>query len=232
MLFYKGPSKIDGQPIIAIATIGSKNPKTGPMIQTWIMRSDIEPHHAIKTGADVSVCGQCPHRPAKNGSCYVTTFQAPLSVFRAYHRGSYDNATIDQFQGLPLRMGSYGDPLAVPLAAWKKLLDVCNGHTGYTHQWQSSKSRKWRELVMASCDTEREADLAASREWRYFRVTEASNKQKGEVVCPASDEGGHKLSCADCLAGSGNTRNGRGIVIEAHGSRANRFNNHLIARAS
>ena len=85
MIIYKGPSLIDGSPIIAIATLNSSNSKTGAMVQTWIMRSDIEPHHAIKTGADISVCGDCPHRPANNGSCYVLTFQAPLSIYRAFH---------------------------------------------------------------------------------------------------------------------------------------------------
>ena len=124
MIIYDGPSLIDGQPIIAIATINSSNRKTGAMVQTWIMRKDIEPHHAIKTGADASVCGDCEHRPANNGSCYVLTFQAPLSIYRAFHRGSYDDRTIEQFAGVPLRLGSYGDPLAVPLEAWQALIDI------------------------------------------------------------------------------------------------------------
>ena len=69
MIIYQGPSLIDGKPIIAIATLNSRNGKTGEMIQTWIMRSDIEPHKAIKTGEDSSVCGDCPHRPENDGSC-------------------------------------------------------------------------------------------------------------------------------------------------------------------
>jgi hypothetical protein len=49
-ILYEGPSMIDGKPIVVIATVGSANSKTGAMVQTWIMRQDVEPHHALKTG--------------------------------------------------------------------------------------------------------------------------------------------------------------------------------------
>ena len=230
MIIYKGPSLIDGSPIIAIATLNSSNSKTGAMVQTWIMRSDIEPHHAIKTGADISVCGDCPHRPANNGSCYVLTFQAPLSIYRAFHRGSYNDVSIDKFAGLPLRIGSYGDPLAVPIEAWQPLINITSGRTGYTHQWDSSlASDAWKSLIMASVDNSEEAEAASSKGWRYFRVTnETQPKIKGEVVCPASEEAGKKTECAACLACNGATRKGLGIVINAHGSRSNNFK--LIAK--
>ena len=60
-LLWEGPSELDGKPIMAVATnVGqsSSNTKTGDMIQIWYMRSDIEPHQALKTGDDESVCGQ------------------------------------------------------------------------------------------------------------------------------------------------------------------------------
>ena len=232
MIIYEGPSMIDGQPIIAIATINSSNRKTGAMVQTWIMRSDIEPHHAIKTGADVSVCGDCEHRPSNNGSCYVLTFQAPLAVYRAFHRGSYDDRQIEQFAGVPLRLGSYGDPLAVPLEAWQALIDITEGRTGYTHQWKSNTNDAWKGLVMASVDNEAQAKQAESEGWRYFRVTnDEAPKTKGETVCPASEEAGKKLACVDCLSCSGNSgRKSKGIVIHAHGSRKNNYK--LIAVAA
>jgi len=40
----------------------SKNVKTGPMLQTIIIRSDIHPTEALKTGQDEAVCGSCVHR--------------------------------------------------------------------------------------------------------------------------------------------------------------------------
>lgn len=232
MIIYEGKSMIDGQPIIAIATINSSNSKTGAMVQTWIMRADIEPHHAIKTGADVSVCGDCPHKPSNNGSCYVLTFQAPLSIYRAYHRGSYADRKLDKFAGLPLRLGSYGDPLAVPIEAWKALIEITNGRTGYTHQWQSNNNEAWKGLVMASVDNEVEAKQATANGWRYFRVTnDDAPKVKGETICPASEEAGKKLQCIDCLSCSGNDgRKSLGIVINAHGSRKSNYK--LIAVAA
>jgi len=60
---YRAPSYSDGPPIVAVLTgVGrpSRNPKTGPMVQLWIMRSDVEPHVAVKSGADASVCGRWP----------------------------------------------------------------------------------------------------------------------------------------------------------------------------
>ena len=74
MILWKGYSLLDNQPIVVIATTGSKNSKTGDMVQTWILRDDIAPNQAVKTGEDYSVCGDCKHR---GQSCYVKTFQAP-----------------------------------------------------------------------------------------------------------------------------------------------------------
>ena len=70
VVLYRGPSKLDGEPIVCIATglkAPSKNPKTGTMVQTWILREDVAPHKAQKTGEDSSVCGDCPLRPLMKG---------------------------------------------------------------------------------------------------------------------------------------------------------------------
>ncbi|MHC4071443.1 MAG: hypothetical protein ACYTGS_05340, partial [Planctomycetota bacterium] len=98
-VIYKGPSELDGKPIVAIATgfaKGSSNTKTGKgLIQTWILRADMSPIDAVHSGDDSSICGNCPHRgrvvDGRNvdRSCYVTVFQAPLVVFKAMLRGIY-----------------------------------------------------------------------------------------------------------------------------------------------
>jgi hypothetical protein len=49
MIVYRGPSAIDGREIVVILTglqtrRGSKNAKTGELIQSWILRADVEPH--------------------------------------------------------------------------------------------------------------------------------------------------------------------------------------------
>ena len=60
VILYRGPSLIDGKPIVVIATglkRRSKNSKTMDMIQTWILRADINPKDAIYNGEDASISG-------------------------------------------------------------------------------------------------------------------------------------------------------------------------------
>ena len=68
---WRGPSPVDGAPIALILTglspldsEQSVNRKTGPMVQTYIVRRDMAPVMAMMSGADRSVCGDCPLRPA------------------------------------------------------------------------------------------------------------------------------------------------------------------------
>ena len=83
---------LDGAPIVVIATTKSSNRKTGDMVQTWILRSDIKPTEASKAGADASICGDCKHRWSLGGACYVNIGQGPGAIFRAYKRGNYPQA--------------------------------------------------------------------------------------------------------------------------------------------
>jgi hypothetical protein len=83
---------VDGAPIVAIATDGTRNRKTGSMIQIWILRADVNPVEAVLTGADRSVCGACPLRSRdglRGRGCYVQVQDAPAAVWRAYRAGKY-----------------------------------------------------------------------------------------------------------------------------------------------
>ena len=92
---YQGPSMIDGRPIVVIVNKidGSDNEKTGAdLVQSFIIRADVAPTDALKTGADASICGQCVHRPilAKQtgqAPCYVNVGRSVRSVYEAYRRG-------------------------------------------------------------------------------------------------------------------------------------------------
>lgn len=56
--------------IAVIATClkrGSKNPKTGAMVQTFIVGMDEDPQTAVHNGHDAKVCFQCPLRPINGG---------------------------------------------------------------------------------------------------------------------------------------------------------------------
>ena len=71
-----------------------------------------------------------------------------ISVYHAVKMGSYQRieptAISEQIRhravqrGVPaaLRIGSYGDPAAVPTWVWKDLASDVKVMTGYTHQWK------------------------------------------------------------------------------------------------
>ena len=231
VILYEGPSKIDGKPIVAIAcriTEASGNAKTGAMVQTFIMRQDIAPHKALKTGDDSSVCGDCKLRPIHKGAtrCYVRVYQAPLSVWNAYHRGRYaapdvdfDSALLPElFSGLSFRIGSYGDPAAIPANVWKKATRLVKNRTGYTHQWDKRIAAGLKKLCMASADNPADVASATAKGWRTFRVRKHDAPTlRTESICPASKEGGQRVQCDSCGLCQGATIAARNIVIADHG---------------
>lgn len=231
-VIYRGPSLIDGQPIVVVAIHKSRNEKTGNMVQTYIMREDVAPLAALKTGEDSSVCGNCKHRPILGGACYVNVGQGVRAVWDAYKRGRYPGA--DYFReigrGRMVRLGTYGDPAAVPYWVWQSLTSEAEGVTGYTHQWNNKALgdfhlERIRLLCMASADTPEEKAQANAQGWRTFRVRLAEESlTTKEVACPAAKESGYKLTCAQCKAcnGTSSTRTAS-IAIIAHGATAGRY---------
>lgn len=230
VILYRGPSLFDGQEIVAIATTSSRNAKTANMVQTWILLVDVAPHDAVRAGRDASICGDCIY--AGGHGCYVRTYQAPLSVWRAFHRGRYVDIAgdLDAISAvgadLTVRLGAYGDPVAVPEEIWSALVSRSRAHTGYTHAWRVAP-RAFRSLVMASCDTESDKVRANLRGFRTFRVNDGAdaNRLRGEMTCPASAEAGHRRSCADCHACDGTRGEGlstHDVTIRLHGALASR----------
>ena len=227
VILYRGPSMLANKPIVVIATFKTKNDKTGNMVQTWILRSHIKPTDALTSGGDCSVCGDCPLR---NAGCYVEVGQAPQMVWKAYKRGNYpvyNPADHNQwFRGRKLRIGSYGDPTAAPYSIWAPLVRLAAGHTGYTHQWRQKRFWRFRNLVMASTETNEGSALAKSRKWRVFQTLpqgfDVAQLPKGLVVCPASPEGGNRRQCETCLGCNGAKGNHKRVsfAIIAHGTKA------------
>lgn len=230
-IIYRGPSQLDGSPIVVIATATKSNAKTGAVLQTYILRADMHPLEASKSGADAAICGNCPLRgevtqdparkTAKNRGCYVNLGQGPSSVYRAMLRGFYPDATQDPAaigRGKIVRVGTYGDPAAVPDAVWDSLLSGASAWTAYTHQ------AAWRpDVAMQSADT-----LAIARDhWsqgrRTFRVVgKTEDLQASEILCPASKEAGYRTTCAACkLCAGTSTKSAKSIAIVAHGSGRN-----------
>lgn len=226
---YEGPSLIDGKPIVVIVNKldGSDNAKTGAIVQSFIIRSDVAPTDALKTGDDASICGECPHRPllAKtNGQapCYVNVGRSVRSVYEAYRRGRYtraDAATIaSALAGKIVRLGTYGDPAAAPVTMWAQITRYAASRRGYTHQWARPDfdASAWAPLVMASADTIDEAAQANLLGMRVFRVSMGIDVQAGEAMCPASAEAGKRATCSKCTLCAGTSIQARDIVIADH----------------
>jgi len=234
LVLWEGPSRFNGLDVVVIATGldgKSKNPKTGPMVQTWILLRDIPPHEAVKAGEDEGVCGGCPLR---GDVCYVNTWQAPLEIWKAYHRGVYTQVSYEDgsllLEGQAVRLGAYGDPGAVPAEVWRHAVKRARRWTGYTHSWRIRPDL--RDLCMASCDTEQDRIDAKAMGWRYFGLGE--EPIAGEIVCPASDEGGKLTTCEQCglcngARGAGDNR--RSIIIAPHGRGANKLEQALAGFA-
>lgn len=225
--YWRGESKLDGSPIVLLVTVASTNRKTGDMVQTYILRQDMAPHIALKQGEDTAVCGDCPVRSKSSGgdgSCYVVVAQGPRSVWASWKVKPKGKEEMPSLIGRPIRMGTYGDPAAVPFEVWQELMyDAdCGDWTGYTHQWQKPWAQDFKELCMASVDNEQEAAQAVAMGWRYFRVRTDDSRLQREIVCPASEEAGKVLQCHECLQCSGGGRkNGVNVVITVHGSHKN-----------
>ncbi len=63
LIIHRGPSPIDGAPIMVALQWGSGNSKTGACRQTYILREDLSPSEVMAARLDLSICGYCPHRP-------------------------------------------------------------------------------------------------------------------------------------------------------------------------
>lgn len=235
---WEGRSRFDREAPIAVAlTWHTQNTKIGPMVQSWILRSDIPPTVVLRTGADRAVCGDC-ERSGGDG-CYVKVHNAPLSVFKTlphYPRISPEVAA-RRLTGQRLRIGAYGDPAAVVASLWWALTRETSGHTGYTHS--PDRAPALRDLVMASADTVSAAERWQAHKWRTYRVRSVARDgtpeplEPGEVVCPASSEGGKRSACAWCLLCDGSSKPGKSIaVIDHSGVTASRVARLLTLRRS
>jgi hypothetical protein len=207
LVLYEGPSRLDGNPIVVIATLRSANRKTGDMIQTWVLTRDIDPVTAVKTGEDSTICGGCPFRGGfDTRRCYVNVGQAPRGIHKSYRDGlyaEYDPEEHDHLlEGRTIRFGAYGDPVAAPVEVWANLAKLSSGWTGYTHVWRSPRAEEYAPYCMASTETEAGYKKAKSMGWRSFRlVGKKEDTLPTELHCPMAE-----TTCDECLLcyGAGN----------------------------
>lgn len=230
-IVWEGPSPWDGSPIAMIATgfRKSANRKTGNMVQTWILRTDMSPTDALKAERDDAICGACPHRGQDidgrrvGRSCYVNVGQAPNSVYKAYKRGTYARLEdMSAFAGRAVRLGAYGDPAMVPYEVVAAVVANAKMWTGYTHQWKGTDAR-FSRFLMASCDSVDEHRVARAAGWRSFVVVARDTSYPAGTVECAAVRATNALQCDACgmCAGTRNgTVSGVSVAIRAHGTGA------------
>jgi hypothetical protein len=197
------------------------------MVQSYILRSDISPLAALRTGADTAMCGACVHKAKSydgktwsGRSCYVRVDTAPLGIWRARARGNVPRVTLSELSELtqdrPVRLGTYGDPASVPLAVWNAFCRYATMWTGYTHQSANKRLRDVLKYCQISADSEGDSLAARGAGIGSFRVlAQGESALPFEMVCPASEEAGKVATCATCKACSG--LDGANVVIQSHG---------------
>lgn len=245
MIVWRGASLFDGAEVQVVLTgLGarSRNAKTGGMIQASIMRPGSQPSREFGTPREVAVCGACPLRGQRDGDvwrerrvCYAWW----AAWLLGQHAARYRTASLVEGRiacaGRLLRLGSYGDPAAVPFDVWNELIADVRGWTAYTHAWQTCDPR-FRYLAMASVETRDDYLEAQRRGWRTFRTKiEGTMRYPNEIDCPARAErcdacrsksyqclacADRSLTCEKCRLCNGKSTLARNIVIDAHGSGA------------
>ncbi|MCR9297190.1 MAG: hypothetical protein NXI32_31200, partial [bacterium] len=202
VVLYDGPSQLPGArvPIVCIATMESRNEKTGPMVQVWILRKNAHPLDALQSGRVKSICGRCP---LINNGCYVRVEQAPSAIWKAYQRGLYPQYNAKQhrrlFSGRDIRLGAYGDPAALPTRLVAMLTRIGRSWTGYSHQlfWiDKRRANALARYLMASCHNPAQVAEAKRRGYRYFAIVpKDSDAPADALLCPNSS---HGITCAQC----------------------------------
>lgn len=237
-LFYRGPSMIDGAPIIGVITgftLDSENGKTGKVYQTFILREDVHPVEAQREGLDISICGDCFHRSNEFGkrTCYVRLTHGPAGVWKSYNAGNIQPMSADDYAklaGQGVRFGTYGDPAAIPVEVWETLAAASKYVLGYTHQWWQARFSGMARFCMASVDTPSELIESRDMGYRAFLVTAADDTNAyGLMECRAT---AIKKHCADCKVCGGNTKaKVCSVFIRAHGIMAKSVAKKLARRA-
>lgn len=225
-LVYSGPSRINGDPIIAIAILKSTNEKTGNIVQLYILVAGRTPYNAAKCNANISVCGSCPMRKhmvgeKMVGACYVDLLKGLHQVWKSYDAGRYPQLpTYDVFKGRTIRFGAYGDPTALPIEILEQMASQSIGWTGFTHRWIFKSNQEYKKYCMASCDSVALAQKASLMGWQTFRhKAKESPLVLNEQMCPADPNTG--ITCLTCRKCNGCSN--INFVINRHGVTASHF---------
>lgn len=219
-----------GQSVAVQFQYGSNNSKTGNGVHIFIMpmRWVMEGKSAMND--DSASCMDCIHGKNANRTCYVRKGMSEMglkskvaSLHKHYMNGTLDiqpiesaTAELPKIRGNYVRFGAYGEPIVLGESLTKAICDASATWTGYTHQWRQPSYQWAKDYFMASADNERLGEIAQGLGWRTFRVRMANDVVGKEVICPASKEGGRKVTCNTCGLCKGATIKAKSIVIIKH----------------
>ena len=229
-IVWEGLSRIDGKtPIVAIITFDSRNDKTGPLAQLWILVRNQHPTAAAQSESDEGVCGSCDGRPSKSGWCYLILPFGPGSIYKAYQNGSYVRLDlrkaehraklVDEF----LRVGAYGDEAAVPPVHIARARNACRGSVSYSHQFEQFP--EIADTAMISVDNKEQFDAVhadSDRPVRTYRMLrEGEELAENEIACLYYTKG---IQCIDCRLCDGGLRSHLpSIAVPVHGAKKARL---------
>lgn len=210
-ILWQGPSRLNGEEVVLIATSPSVNDKTGDMVQYWIVPAC---NHPVEN--DEAVCSGCWFR--EQNICYVVTGHSVNNIWNKYHKGGYLEQEPELFRKLhakPDRFGAWGDPSAVPARVWKQLARD-ELFTGYTQHWQKPQFQDMKHLCMASCHTKAQVTKAKELGWTPYYAYEPGGEYEGAIECPYYEN--KTTQCRECLLC--NPAKGKIIQAPMHGSKA------------
>jgi len=201
----------------------SNNRKTGEMVQTYLLDKATLTSEPKVFGAK---CAACP----MVSKCYVN--HDKMSVRRTIKKllngenTSYKFSSLDEvlplLRGERVRLGTYGDPSALPLEDMKKICETSDGWTGYTHFFKEIDSN-YSLYLMASVESLGGELLAHTLGYLTFRVLlkEDETLEVGakSIQClnVPNDKTLVSLQCVDCLLCSGTSGRGKkSVYIEEH----------------
>lgn len=185
--------------VFTCVTKTSENDKTGNMIQSYL----IDKERINEKRVYGTHCEKCNIVD----KCYVqhdkVSVRGALKKLIGNQNTSYHFVTLDQaltylqISNKKLRMGSYGDPSALPLSDLEKIKKAVKGRmTSYTHFWREIPTQ-YRRYCMASVETPSDRLLAESLGYRCYVVTKDDEEvDTSLVICPNYT---HNVTCDDCM---------------------------------
>ena len=126
---------------------------------------------------------------------------------------------LDHERDAPLRFGAWGESAAIPFDINIQLIRNGRPYVGYTHQWNNPNiDPRYKTIFMASVDSSEQQMAASELGWRTFRVRKNATVPllPSEIMCPASKEGGQRVTCSQCRLCSGTSRQAKNIITIEH----------------